>query len=135
MSVLNEAILEHLKKLEKNLSMAIEDANKNETLYRGYANSIKEEIIEILKANEMSEGNYYELKNIFVLSEIPIKELKDNFSENILDNICVTIDLEATKEHLKRDLGLTDIVIEPIVKKLSKLNLRTKEELVKKEVL
>lgn len=135
MSVLNEAILEHLKRLEKNLSMAIEDANKNETLYRGYANSIKEEIIEILKANEMSEGNYYELKNIFVLSEIPIKELKDNFSENILDNICVTIDLEATKEHLKRDLGLTDIVIEPIVKKLSKLNLRTKEELVKKEVL
>lgn len=135
MSVLNEAILEHLKRLEKNLSMAIEDANKNETLYRGYANSIKEEIIEILKANEMSEGNYYELKNIFVISEIPIKELKDNFSENILDNICVTIDLEATKEHLKRDLGLTDIVIEPIVKKLSKLNLRTKEELVKKEVL
>lgn len=135
MSVLNEAILEHLKRLEKNLSMAIEDANKNETLYRGYANSIKEEIIEILKANEMSEGNYYELKNIFVLSEIPIKELKDNFSENILDNICVTIDLEATKEHLKRDLGLTDIVIEPIVKKLSKLNLRAKEELVKKEVL
>lgn len=126
----NKNIKDHIKELERQILVADKILEQNQ-LTIDYRENLVTSVIDFMVMHNLKEGTYHKLVEKSILKEIPLYELEKELSENIFKNLCVTVDLEATTEHLKTNLGMTEVVVEEIIKKISKLQIATKYDLEK----
>ena len=129
---IKKALLEHLEQDERLLytaNKAIEDDKQRLSVSQGYAERLKSSMIDSMEINDLTELTYYKLIEIEIFSAVLTKDIRDRLTQNIFDNVCVTVDLEATRQNLKVNLGMTDILINPILEKIKALQITKRKDL------
>ena len=119
--IIKKGIVANLLQLEKNYILAKKDLENNYTVLRSYHNSIKSDIIDRMLVSDLDEITYHKLVNKPILKEITIKELSNVVSKGILKHIMVSVDIEATRQNLKSSLKLSDVVIDPIIEAIKRV--------------
>jgi transposase len=129
-------LLKHIEYQEKELYKYKEEISKSINKIQNYVDNLKSQIIEYADMHGLEELNLYNITPKPKFNAIPIGHLK--VPKNLLEHVCVVVDIENTRNNLKRELGLTDVVIDPILEQLKSgqiikvKDLELKEKVVKK---
>jgi hypothetical protein len=107
-----------LESAKKDIDDYIDCVDK-EALYKNYKLVLEATLLHKMKANDLDELGGLRLVNIPYPKEISLKDLRGILNDDsILEHIVFTIDVEQTIVSLRNHLNLTDIGIEPILKKI-----------------
>lgn len=131
--LVKDGIINNLLQSEKNYLLSKRDIKTKYQYLLSYSKTLEDELIDRMLISDLTEITYHTLEKVPILKEIPISELAKNVTENILPHIMVTIDLEATRNSLRSNLGITDLLIDKIIENIEKIETTTILKLVEKE--
>lgn len=119
--IVKQNIIDSMRQEEKNYLLAKKDLRENYGFLQDYHDRVKQSIIDKMLVNDIKESNYHRLVEKHIFKEIPISELEKVVSKGIMKHIMITVDLEATKQKLKNKLGYDDVVINPIIEAIKRV--------------
>jgi len=95
------------------------DCQHKEELYRNYKVVLEGTLLHKMRANDLSKLGVLERVYIPFPKPISLGDLRGVLKDDtILERVVFTIDVGKTIQNLKNELNLTDIGIEPIMKKI-----------------
>lgn len=131
--LVKDGIIKNLLQTEKNYLLSKKDIKEKYTALLSYNKTLENEIIDRMLISDLTEINYHTLEKVPILKEVSIDELSKVIGENILPHIMVNVDLEATKNSLRSNLGITDLLIDKIIEDIKRIETTTILKLVEKD--
>lgn len=116
-----KAIVESMSLDEQRYLQSKSDIDVNQKTLINYNKNIKNAIIDKMRFLGIDKLNKVKLVEKPILKEITISQLKEVISEKLLDNVCVTVDLEATRNSLIVNCGMSNIVVEEILNNIKRI--------------
>lgn len=130
--LVKDGIVKNLLQTEKNYLLSKKDIKEKYTVLLSYNKTLESEIIDRMLISDLDEITYHTLEKAPILKEISIDELSKVIGDNVLPHIMVSVDLEATRNSLRSNLGITDLLIDNIIEDIKKIETTTILKLVEK---
>lgn len=114
-NIMSDSNLTEAKRVAKLYSKLIAINKENEKI----ANNYKKNILNIMYVERKSKIENVKLVKKSVIDQMTIEEIKECFNgENVLDNIVVKVDVQATLTNLKIKLGMNENTARKALEKL-----------------